>query len=96
MEWLIIGAVVVIGFMVVSSKLIGAAKGQQDADPDKYLDEWFDGRDQVIVKQGPTTLSSEAILAGGNARGYRLVSSDRMPYPHNNSTEMIFEKVATA
>lgn len=93
MEWIIGAIVLVVLFFVVTGQIIGKAKSVQESDPDKFLDEWFNGRDQVIVDQAAHTLSADAILAGGNDRGYRLISSEQRAYPNTGQTRMIFEKV---
>lgn len=92
MEFVIIIAVAVAVFWLLSGAVIGKARRVQEQNPDEYLDRWFDGRDQVIVEQGPGTLTAEAVLAGGNERGYRLISSERIAYPKNNFTRMIFDR----
>lgn len=92
MEWLL-GIVVVVALLWFGmGAVIKAAKRQQESDPGSVLNEWFDGREQVIVKQSPSTLSADDILAGANERGYRLLSAERMAYPNNNSQQMVFEK----
>jgi hypothetical protein len=92
MEWLIVAAVVLAIFWVAAKSLIGAARKQQEANADTVLDGWFDGRPQVFVEQGPTTMSEERILEGANVRAYRLVSSERLKYPKQAYQKMLFEK----
>lgn len=92
MEWVLVIVAVVALLWFGMGAVINAAKRQQEADPDRVLNEWFDGREQVIVKQGPSTLSAEAILSGANDRGYRLISAERMAYPNNNAQQMVFER----
>jgi hypothetical protein len=92
MEPIVVVLIVIVGFWLVSNRVIGAAKQAQERDPDTFLDKWFDGRDQVIVEQSPSSLSVDAILEGGTARGYRLTSSAPMPYPRKGWTRMIFDK----
>lgn len=92
MEWVLVIVAVVALLWFGMGAVINAAKRQQEADPDRVLNEWFDGREQVIVKQSPSTLSAEAILSGANDRGYRLISAERMAYPNNNAQQMVFEK----
>lgn len=92
MEWLVGIAIVVAAFWLGSGAIIRKAKRQQEDNSGRVLDEWFDGRDQVIVTRGPSTLSAESILAGANERGYKLISSERMGYPRQSNQQMVFEK----
>lgn len=92
MEWLIVLVVIAGLFYLVTGGITGAARKAQEADPDKFLDEWFDGREQVIVERAPHMLAPDVILAGANDRGYRCMSTEQMPYPKSNFTRMLFEK----
>lgn len=94
MEWLIAIAVIVGLFYLVTGGITGAARKAQEADPDRFLDEWFDGRQQVIVERAPHMLEPDVILAGANDRGYRCVSTEQMAYPKTNFSRMLFEKSA--
>jgi hypothetical protein len=88
MEWIIIAVVIFAAFWIGSNKIIGAAKQQQEENADTLLDDWFDGRDQVFVEHGPSSMAETLLLEGANARGYRLVQ----PYPKQAYSKMLFEK----
>lgn len=93
MEWVfLIGGLLVVAAVVFMNWVIKTAREHQQSNPQAFLDQWFDGREQVIVTQDQNTLSEDAILAGANERGYRLVSASQLPYPRAGSQKMIFEK----
>jgi hypothetical protein len=83
---------VVAAFWFASGKLISAAKEQQEGNADELLDGWFDGREQVFVEHGPSSMSQDRLLEGANARGYKLVQTEKLPYPKQAFSKMLFER----
>lgn len=89
---LIVSVGVLVLFFAVTSTVIDRARKQQTNDPDGTLDGWFDGRRQVVVTVSKTTLGEDTVLEGANARGYRLTSTESLPYPRSGQTKMVFDQ----